>query len=94
MEKLYEKMDNLKDILDETECVKELKRLNREINQDKDFIKLIEDYKNTNDERLRDEILSNKLFREYKHQEAELNFLILEINQKLKQISKKDKCGL
>lgn len=94
MEKLYEKMDKLKNILDETECIKDLKRLYKEINQDEKLIKLIEDYKNTNDERTRDEILNNKLFREYKHQEAELNFLILEINQKLKQISKKDKCGL
>lgn len=94
METLYKKIDNLKSILDETECVREIKRLYKEIQKDKNLINLIDKYNYTKDERLKEEILKNNLFREYKHQEAQLNFLILEINQKLKKISKKDKCGL
>ena len=39
-------------------------------------------------------IISNEEFMEYKHHETELNLLILEINQELKKITKKDKCGL
>ena len=62
--------------------------------QDKELLKQIEDYNYTKDERIKDKILNNQTFREYKHQEAELNLLILEINSKLKEITKKDKCGL
>lgn len=94
MEKLYEKIDKLKECLNETECIIEIKRLLNEINNDQELIKTIEEYNKTEDERLRDKILNNKLFREYKHQEAELNILILQINQRLKSITKKDKCGL
>lgn len=94
MEKLYEKIDKLKECLNETKCVIEIKRLLKEINDDKDLINMIEEYNKTEDERIRNKILNNKLFREYKHQEAELNLLILQINQRLKSITKKDKCGL
>lgn len=94
MEKLLEKLDKLKKELDETECVKEIRKLNKKIKNDKELITLIEKYNYTKDERIKEQIINNKLYREYKHQEAELNFLILEINQALKSITKKDKCGL
>ena len=55
---------------------------------------MIEEYNKTEDERIRNKILNNQLFREYKHQEAELNLLILQINQRLRKIIKRDKCGL
>lgn len=93
MENLYEKLDILKRQLDDTTCVKELKRLYKEIIKDKDLIELIKKYNCTKDERIKENILANPIIREYKHQEAQLNFLILEINQELKQITK-DKCGL
>ena len=94
MEELIEKLEVLKKDLDETICVKKIKTLVKEIKQDKELITLIEKYNYTKDERIREKILENQLYREYKHQEAELNFLILEINQSLKSIIKKDKCGL
>ena len=56
--------------------------------------RILNNYNYTKDERIKDKILNNQTFREYKHQEAELNLLILEINSKLKEITKKDKCGL
>ena len=94
MEKLYEKIDNLKEVLNETETIKKIKEATQNIMQDQELLKQIEDYNYTKDERLKEKILNNQKFREYKNQEAELNLLILEINAQLKQIIKKDKCGL
>lgn len=94
MEKIYEKLDKLKKTLDTTECIKKIKQLNQEVLNDKKLISLIEKYNYTQDENIKKEIVNNELFRKYKHQETELNLLILEINQELKKITKKDKCGL
>ena len=94
MEKLLEKINILKETLDETETIKEIKRLNKELENNQDLLSLIKEYNYTQDERLKEQIIKNELFKKYKHQEAELNFLILEINQELKKITKKDKCGL
>lgn len=94
MEELYIKLDNLKQTLDDTETIKEIKRLTKKINKNKELLELIEKYNYTQDERIKEKIISNEEFREYKHQETELNLLILEINQELKKITKKDKCGL
>ena len=94
MEELYIKLDNLKQALDETETIKEIKRLTAKISKNKELLGLIEKYNYTQDERIKEQIISNEEFTEYKHHETELNLLILEINQELKKITKKDKCGL
>lgn len=94
MENLYAKLDILKQQLDETPCITKIKKIYKEIRQDQELVDLLEKYNYTKDERIKKEILENNLIRDYKHQEAELNFLILEINQELKKITKKDKCGL
>lgn len=94
MEKLYEKLDNLKKTLDESETIIKLKEFAKEINNNQELVSLIEKYNITHDERIKEEILKYDIFLKYKHQETELNFLILEINQELKKITKKDKCGL
>lgn len=94
MEELYIKLDNLKQALDETETIKEIKRLTTKISKNKELLGLIEKYNYTQDERIKEQIISNAEFMEYKHHETELNLLILEINQELKKITKKDKCGL
>lgn len=94
MEKLYDKLDNLKKTLDESETITKLRELIEEINSNKELVSLIEKYNLTHDERIKQEILKYDIFLKYKHQETELNFLILEINQELKKITKKDKCGL
>lgn len=94
MEKLYDKLDNLKKTLDESETITKLKELSKEINNNQELVSLIEKYNITHDERIKEEILNYDIFLKYKHQETELNFLILEINQELKKITKKDKCGL
>ena len=94
MEELYIKLDNLKLALDETKTIQEIKRLTKKISKNKELLELIEKYNYTQDERIKDKIISNEEFMEYKQQETELNLLILEINQELKKITKKDKCGL
>lgn len=94
MEELYIKIDNLKKTLDDTKVIKEIKRLTKQINGNKELLELIEKYNYTQDERIKEQIISNQEFMEYKHHETELNLLILEINQELKKITKKDKCGL
>lgn len=94
MEELLEKLAYLKAALDDTDCIKQIRRLNVLINNDQSLRSLIENYKSTNDERIREQIIKNALFREYKHEEAELNLLILEINKELKQITKRGQCNL
>ena len=94
MEELYIKLDNLKLALDETKTIQEIKRLTKKISKNKELLELIEKYNYTQDERIKEKIISNEEFMEYKQQETELNLLILEINQELKKITKKDKCGL
>ena len=90
MEKLYEKIDYLLNVLNEQTEVKEIKRLKEKINNDKELIGLVEKYQT--DKSLLKEIESNKLFQEYKEKETNLNILILKINERLKEITKKGSC--
>ena len=94
MNELIEKVDNLKQSISELDKIKEIKELNKEIIKDKELLKLIEEYNRTQDEKLKQEIINNELFKKYKVLETDINVLILEINSKLKQINDKGKCGV
>ena len=94
MEELYIRIDNLLKALNNTKEVEEIKKYNELINNDKDLLFNIKKYKETNDIRLKEKILSNKLFKEYKDKEIDLNVLIMQIKNKLKEISDKGKCSL
>lgn len=94
MEELLKKIEQLKKEISKDKRVIEIKRLNEKLNQDKSIIDLIEKYNITKDENIKKQILENKLFREYKEAETELNILILEINKELKTITNKGKCSL
>lgn len=94
MNELIEKVDNLKKSISELEKVKEIKELNKEIIKDKELLNKIEEYNRTQDEKLKQEIINNELFKKYKVLETDINVLILEINSKLKQINDKGKCGV
>ena len=94
MDELMEKVDNLLDSIDNTKQVKDIKVINKLIMEDKELLDLIKRYNETQDENLKKEIINNKLFKDYKEKETELNILILDINSKLKDISNKGKCGL
>ena len=94
MEKIIEKVERLKNALDEEQVVIDLKKLNSEIKTDEELNKLLTEYHNSPSETLRNNLIQNSKIRKYKEKETELNILILEINSNLKQITKKDKCSL
>lgn len=91
MEKLIESLSSLKDELDNTELVKDIKTLNEEISNNSELLKLLDDYKIKPAEENKNKIIRNELFQKYKEKETDINLLIMEINSKLKQISNKDK---
>lgn len=92
MNGLIDKVESLKEAITELDTVKKIKKLNEEIIQDKELIKLVEEYNGTNSEIIKKQIMSNELFQKYKVLETDLNVIILEINSKLKQINDKGKC--
>ena len=92
MNDLIDKVENLKEALNDTKQVKEIKDINKLIMNDKELLELIKKYNETHDEDIKTKILNNELFKDYKDKETELNILILEINSKLKEISNKGKC--
>lgn len=94
MNELMELVDNFKKSLDKTKEVQEIKEYNKKISLDKDLLDKIKKYKETQDESLKKEVLSNKLFQEYKEKEIDFNVLILKINKELKRISSKKGCSL
>ena len=93
MEELIEKIENVKTNLDKSEQVKKIKKLNKELSNNKELLNKIERYNNIQDEKLHQEIINNKFFREYKLSENEINYIILEINSRLKKITKKGTCS-
>lgn len=92
MEELIEKVEALKEALNENVSVKKIKELNEKLEKDKELLKNIEKYQYTKDINLKNKIMNNNLFKEYKEEETEINFIILEINKRLKQINNKGKC--
>lgn len=94
MNELMELVDNLKKELDMTKEVQDIKDYNKKISKDKDLLSKIKKYNDTKDESLKKEIISNKLFNEYKEKEIDFNVLILKINKELKRISTKKGCSL
>ena len=91
MNELIEKVENLKISIDNLDEIKNLKEINKEIMKDKELLEDIEKYNLTQDEKIKERIINHKLFREYKHQENECNFIILEINKRLKEINNKNR---
>ena len=88
MEELILKVNNLIDTIDNSDIVKDIKKYNDKIMKDEKLLKLLEKYQETKDEKTKEEIMSNKLFQEYKLKESDLNIMIMSINQKLKAINK------
>ena len=93
MEELLEKIENLKNSLDQEEVVSRIKKLNNEIESDKELLGLLENYKSRPSEDLKMEIYNNSLYKKYKESETDINLLIISINNKLKEISNKRSCG-
>ena len=93
MEELILKVNNLIDTIDNSDIVKAIKKYNDKVMKDEKLLKLLEKYQETKDEKTKEEIMSNKLFQEYKLKESDLNIMIMSINQKLKAISKERSCN-
>ena len=93
MEELILKVNNLIDTIDNSDIVKDIKKYNDKVMKDEKLLKLLEKYQETKDEKTKEEIMSNKLFQEYKLKESDLNIMIMSINQKLKAISKERSCS-
>lgn len=92
MEELLEKIDRLKKSLDNEDIVIRIRKLNKEIIKDKELINMIKGYKKEESKELREKIYSNRLYREYKSSETDLNLMIIGINNKLRTISNKGHC--
>lgn len=85
MEELIEKIEQLKVSLDNTDTIKEIKTLTRSL--DPELLEDIEEYKRTGREDLKEKIINNPIFREYKKKETDLNLMILEVNKRLKELT-------
>ena len=94
MEKLIEKTKKLQEEISNHQTIIDIKQLKKQIEEDNQLLDLIKKYQISQSEELKLQIIKNPLFRQYKEKETELNLLILEINSKLKTITKKDKCSL
>ena len=92
MEELIEKVDNLINELDNTKQVKDVKKALKEVNEDKNLQELLKEYEYNKTDSIKEQIIENELFQKYKEKEIDLNILIMEINKKLKTISKKGSC--
>ena len=92
MEELIEKTNNLISEIDKLSQVKKIRSLNKEISEDKELSDLIHTYQINQDENLKRRILDNKLFKEYKVNETDINLLIMDINSRLKSINGKKGC--
>ena len=93
MKEIIDKVEIIKKNLDNTKEVKHIKELNKKINEIQELIELIKKYNYTQDENIKKQIIEDEFFKEYKKSENEVNYIILEINSKLKQISKKGSCS-
>ena len=87
-----EKTDNLIHSLDNSNEVKKIKELNKKMKEEKELLKDIESYQLNPNEELRQKIINNPFYREYKKCENDCNFLILEINKELKEITGGKSC--
>ena len=91
MKELMDKLDQLEKALDEVPLIQELKKLTKEIKQDKTLYQLLMEYHQKPTESTKKKIIANDLFSRYKEKETDLNILIMELNQKLKEITGKGK---
>ena len=92
MEEVYNNLDIVKSELDKLDLFKNIKESISKIKNNKELMSKIEKYNTTKDEILRLDIYNYDEIKEYKSLENEVNYLILEINQKLKKIKDRGGC--
>lgn len=79
---LQTKLEELFTLLDDLECIKKLEEIKNYSNND--LIKLIENYRINPTIENKKSLYQNKDFMEYIKNETELNYLIMNINNKFK----------
>lgn len=94
---IINKLDEITNIIENDPDLKHMKELEKEILKDKELLNEIANLKEkeTYDENyleLKNKILSNPNFREYKNIEQDLYFLIKEINKRLNSLREKSDC--
>ena len=92
MNDLLDKLDNLKDELDSSTMVIDIRSLLKRIEEDQELSSMLKDYQVRPNEELKSKILESDLFQEYKIKETVLNLFIMEVNQRLGKITKKGGC--
>ena len=92
MKELIDKVENLKKELNNDKRIIKIRDLNKKITNNKELKNKLKIFKETNNQETKKEIINDTFFKEYKKAETDVNILILEINQKLKEISKKGQC--
>lgn len=90
MEELIEKVNILKKELDKDSNIIKIKDLNNIIKDNTELLELISKYKITRNEEIKNKIISDPIYLEYKHYENEVNFIILKIRNELKKITNKE----
>ena len=76
MNELYELVNKLKLSLDNLDDIKNIKTINKELENNKDLLDKIKLFRKTNDLNIKKEILKENLFKEYKKSEGVINLLI------------------
>ena len=93
MEELIEKVNNLKLALEESDIILKIKEENEKIEKDVELLQDLEEYQKSHNPQLKEKIIQNKNFREYKKRETDCNLLIMDINQRLKkELNEKKGC--
>ena len=93
MNEVMEKTSILLEKLENSETIKNIKRVKNEALKNPHLLSLLKEYEETQAENIKEEILKNPLFKEYKEEEIELNLFIMSMNQELKKIKGKGDCS-
>lgn len=89
--KYNELINELLDLLDKNEDIIKIKKIKKELQEDKNLIKKIQEYQLTKDINLKKELYQNSTYQEYLQAETNINYLILAI-KKAWQIFSNRKC--
>lgn len=84
---MNERVDKLIKSFDESSTIKDLQESINKIRNNHELMEKLTKYNETYDAKLKEEILKYKEMINYRHNENELNYLILEINKRLKEIT-------
>ena len=92
MNELIDKVENLKSELNSSSLILDIKECLERIDSDPELKRLLDEYSIYPREDIKNKILENSTFQEFKIKETELNLFIMEMNLKLKNITRKGSC--